>query len=248
MMLLLLAFLGLVGSAFAGFIEITEPGVYDFKGKLISMAPNSNSPAIVIGDSKNQSPALRVFNITLKNLVIDGNKSNQSSEYCDEFPYLRNNGITIRGASNVIVENVTVINARSGGIVLERDCQNIIVRNSTVVGSYYDGVAACETKNSEFSNLVLINNSYAAISLDWWVSSCRFRNITSLFNQDWTIFLRASQNIYIDSLMSIGNAGSIFAAINQQVPHKNHVTLKMENSFLLDFRRSFIGENCYFYE
>jgi parallel beta helix pectate lyase-like protein len=247
MKLFILAFLSLISSAFANFIEITKPGVYDFKGEIIEMAPNTNSPAIVIGDSKTQEPSFRVYGITLKNVTIIGNEHQQTSEYHAPLPFLRNNGITIRGASNVIVENVTVIGARSGGIVLEKGCENIVVRNSAFIANHFDGVAACETKNSLFYNLVVAHNRYAGISLDWWVYNCKFRDILSIFNRDWTIFLRASQKISLDNVWSLYNGGGYFASINSDIPYKNEASIKIENSIFYDRRGSFIGEKCYLY-
>lgn len=245
MRLAVLFLLLLTTSVFANFIEITKSGIYDFQNQTITMPANSNSPAIVIGDSKNETPSFRVSKIVLRNLVIDGNKKEQDSEYHSALPFLRNNGITIRGASNIIIENVTVINARSGGLVLEKGCKNVIVRNSSFISSFFDGIAACETTNCKFENLILAYNEYAAISLDWWVENCEFIKIVSVFNRDWTLFSRASHHNVYKELYSIFNGGSYFLAENSDVPIKKHSSILLDKCFSLDFRGKFLGSNCF---
>ncbi len=216
----LFALLFLVSSLFAhsrdldDFINITKAGTYDFEGEVLSVKKDARTPAIVIGDAFNQVPSFEVSDIILKNVVIMGNRDNQLSEYHNVHDYLRNNGITIRRGARVTVENVWVIGARSGGLVTEKGCKNITVRNSYFMSSYFDGVAACETTDSLFEEIVVNRNDYAGISLDWNVQNCIFRKIYSYGNKDWTIFQRSSKGIVYDQITSRGNGGGAFLAKN----------------------------------
>ncbi len=244
--LLIFLWLSLVGNTreIDSFINITTPGVYDFQGEVLYLKEKSNSPAIVIGDVAHENPSFVAQDITLRNVVIFGMMDNQTSEYNGVYPYLRNNGITIRGARNVTIENVWVVGARSGGIVTEKHSDNITVRNSFFVSNFFDGIAACETTNSLFENVVTAGNHYAGISLDWFVKDSTFRGILSWYNRDWTAFQRLSTGIRYEHISSYGNGGGIYLAPNLESSERTSSTATTFSASFSDLRAHFIAACC----
>jgi hypothetical protein len=138
---------------------------------VLSLAAGSNSPVLILGDTATP-PQTPHFNIHVSDLTIDGNRTQQTTECwggpCDSggLTYIRNNGITLRGVRDVVVERVSVVRARSGGLVAEKGCHRITVRDFTAAENEYDGLAAYETEDSVFSGLYLHDNPYAGMSLD----------------------------------------------------------------------------------
>lgn len=136
----------------------------------LKLADNANAPVLVLGDTA-AVPAATRSNIQVSDLLIDGNRTNQTRECmlpgeCSATNALRNNGISPRRVSDVVVERVIVRNARSGGLVCELGCRRVTVRNFTAINSYFDGFAAYQTENSMFDGLYLHNNCEAGVSTD----------------------------------------------------------------------------------
>ncbi len=151
------------------------------KSTVLKLGNNRNHPVIVIGDYSAENPTYIVSNVEVRNLAIDGNKAEQSSEYDAEYGYLRNNGITLRRAEFCSVENVHISSCRSGGVVSEKGCKYLILDNIITESNYFDGLCLYETEISIVSNVISRNNDEAGFSCD-----CEFnRNIfVSLFAYD----------------------------------------------------------------
>jgi hypothetical protein len=135
---------------------------------VLRLADHANLPLLVLGQAINE-PTVTRSNIYVSDLTLDGNRENQDSECysanCDEYP-IRNNGITLRRVSDVLVERVTVIGARSGGLVAEHGCRRITVHDLTAADSNFDGLAGYLTEDSKFTGLYLHNNCAAGLSFD----------------------------------------------------------------------------------
>ena len=121
--------------------------------------------AIVVGDPSVKTPSVIVQNVKVSNFYIDGNRLNQNNEIYDAF--LRVNGITVRGAKDVIIEKVNIKGCRSGGIVTEEGVHNISITDVTVRDSHFDGLALYKTTASTIMKCLLEGNAAAGISTDW---------------------------------------------------------------------------------
>jgi polygalacturonase len=164
----------------AGRYLCSEPVVLDRNGvtlrgergaTILFLAENSNSPVIVIGSI--ETPVAQIVrNVRVAGLIIDGNRARQTMECwggpCDTGgrTVIRNNGITVRGADDVLIERVAVARARSGGIVTERRVRRLTVRGFTASDNYFDGLAGYLTEDSLFEDLKLVNNCSAGLSFD----------------------------------------------------------------------------------
>lgn len=166
----------------AGGQIIVEAGVYtctapividrdnvDLRGQgpatVLRLANGANAPVLVIGQTI-PVPTVIGRNIRVADLVIDGNRVNQTSETWPAVPALRNNGITLRRVEDSLVERVTVFSARSGGLVSELGSRRVTVRDFTSFNNQFDGLAAYETEDSTLSGLYLYNNCFAGLSFD----------------------------------------------------------------------------------
>lgn len=136
---------------------------------ILRLVPGANAPVLILGDAS-PIPAAVHRSIQVADLTIDGNQKEQTEEClrgpCTPENPLRNNGITLRRVEDVRVENVTILAARSGGIVTELGCRRLVTRAVTSSDNFFDGLAGYETEDSVFSKLVLHRNSAAGLSLD----------------------------------------------------------------------------------
>lgn len=164
---------------------------------LLRVADKANIPVFVMGQTIRTPTTTRRY-VQVKNLHIDGNRVNQTSECMggpcsDQFP-LRNNGITIRRCEDCVVDNVTVYGAISGGLVTELGCYRLMIRDYTSYDNEYDGFAGYETENSTFSGINLYNNKGAGISTDIHFDNNKFSDVTITNTRTVGIFMRDSSN------------------------------------------------------
>jgi hypothetical protein len=162
---------------------------------LLRLADNINAPVIVMGTTEN-IPSRAVRYASVKDLMIDGNRANQSAECMggpcsDAFP-LRNNGISIRRCVDCVVQSVTVYGAMSGGLVTELGCRRLTIRDYTSYDNEFDGLAGYETEDSTFSGIHLYGNKAAGISTDIKFNNNKFYDVTIVDNKTVGIFMRDS--------------------------------------------------------
>jgi parallel beta helix pectate lyase-like protein len=164
---------------------------------LLRLADGANAPVLVIGDTV-PVPAATRRNIHVSDLVIDGNRAAQSLECrggpCSAQNPLRNNGITPRRVSDVVIERVTVFRARSGGLVTELGVRRITVRDFTAYDNHFDGLAAYETENSTFTGLYLYDNLAAGFSFDIAFNHNLVTDVVLDRNRSVGIFMRDSRD------------------------------------------------------
>lgn len=162
---------------------------------VLRLADNINAPVIVMGSTET-IPSRSVHYVRVIDLMIDGNRANQTSECmggpCSmEFP-LRNNGISIRRCVDCVVQSVTVYGAMSGGLVTELGCRRLTIRDYTSFDNEFDGLAGYETEDSTFSGIHLYGNKAAGISTDIKFNNNKFYNVTITDNKTVGIFMRDS--------------------------------------------------------
>lgn len=162
---------------------------------VLRLADGINAPVIVMGQTENV-PSRSIHFVSVSDLMIDGNRANQSSECMggpcsDQFP-LRNNGISIRRCIDCSVQSVVVFGAMSGGLVTELGCRRLRIRDYTSYDNEFDGLAGYETEDSSFSGIYLYNNQAAGISTDIKFNNNKFFDVTITNNKTVGIFMRDS--------------------------------------------------------
>lgn len=163
----------------------------DFKNQKYFLENHSNCPVIIIGTIE-QTPLKLIENITISNLIVDGNKDNQDYEIWDNKEnYIRNNCLTIRHAANITIRNCNFTNARSGNIVIEKNCNNITIENCFIADGFFDGIAGYDSYQCHIKNNVIVNNNYAGLSFDHHFNNNVIEHNHIYFN-NLGVFLRNS--------------------------------------------------------
>ena len=187
----------------------------------LKLADYSPSPLLVIGDDKiikdqngNFITASRVEDVEISDLTLDGNLVNQDPSKecgngsCDgDVSNIRNNALTIRGASYIRIFRVTAHSSVSGGIVTEKYCDHVHVKDFTSYGHYFDGFAGYQTESSIFENLKLSYNRNAGISIDIDFNNNRFSGGILESNGDVGIFARNIDGVVFENL-TINRSGN----------------------------------------
>jgi hypothetical protein len=202
----------------AGIYACTEAIVIDRVGvtlqgvgpaTVLRLADGANTPVLIIGDDSPKAAKV-VSDVRVTDLYIDANREHQSVECdpdCGTNP-LRNNGITIRRAEDVTVDNVTVKGARSAGIVVELESRRIHVNQVSLIDNHFDGLAGYETEDSLFTGLILSDNKAAGLSLDNGFDNNVLADIVITDSGSSGIFLRdGSYNIF-SGLRIVNSAGN----------------------------------------
>lgn len=193
---------------------------------LIKAAPKHAIPVVIIGETKNAPtetkkwgiqfyPIRQTKNVRVSDMTIDGSRwtnllrdqknlecydpQTTISQTCDNDGgrFIRNNGLTIRGAEHVRVKNIDFKANYSGGVVLEKRSSDIVIENFTAVDNFFDGFAGYETSKSLFKNFEIKKNAFSAISVDLGFEGNKFENGHLHHNGDNGVFsANVGYNIY----------------------------------------------------
>jgi len=188
------------------------------------LAAKADCPVVVIG-RVGTPPDRLVRRVTLRRMFIDGNRAAQAFECwggpCDgrSDAALRNNAITVRGAEDILIEDVVACRARSGGIVLEKHSRRIRLSRLEAFENEFDGVAAYETEESEFTGLRLHHNRSAGFSFDWRFDGNRIVDCEASDNGSQGIFMRdSSRNVFERVVLCNNGEQGVFMAETRTLP------------------------------
>jgi len=135
---------------------------------ILFLAPNANCPVVILG-APGLTPQHPTSHLRLADLLIDGNRTNQQTEFWHvavDGSQLNNNGIDVWKVTDAAVERVVCRRCRSGGLVTAAGTRRLTVQDFTAYDNQYDGLACYLTEESSFSKLFLHDNLAAGISLD----------------------------------------------------------------------------------
>lgn len=197
--------------------DITIEGVGN--ATFFALAPGTHCPVFVLGEPVPYAPSIRRRGIVLRNLRVRSYRfpdPQPEDELCDVpcREHLRNNGITVREAEDCLIENVTVENSASGGIVLERSCRRIHIRQVESFGHEYDAIAfGGDVQDSTIEKCTLRNNRAAGVSLDLTPRGNRILGCEIRDNEDVGIFMRDSdRNCFTDCLIANNGSHGVYIA------------------------------------
>ncbi|MBK9313009.1 MAG: right-handed parallel beta-helix repeat-containing protein [Acidobacteria bacterium] len=179
---------------------------------ILKLDVQAKAPVLVIGQIE-EIPTETRRNIVVSDLVIDGNRLNQDSEFNQTRHWLRNNGISVRRAADVLIERVTAHSARSGGLVTELTCRRITVHDFTSYNNHFDGLAGYETEDSNFTGLYLHDNLAAGLSFDIQFNKNIIGNTIFTGSGSVGIFMRDSRdNIFTNLTIRNSAQHGVFLA------------------------------------
>lgn len=167
-------------------------------------------------------------NVIVQHLQVDGDRSQQPSPLefecydwskktattCanDGGKFVRNNGITIRRSSHVTIRDVVARNCLSGGLTIEKRSDHIQVDGFYSYNNYFDGLAGYETHSSELKNVIVAENVYSGISIDFdWGPIAKgqgpniFKNVIARDNGDNGVFSANVGGSQYENIITIGN-------------------------------------------
>ena len=177
---------------------------------VLRLADHANRPVLIVGQTVAVPTTIRA-RVQIVDLSIDGNRAQQDFECsagpCTATDFLRNNGISLRRVEDVLIEHVTVRDARSGGLVPELGSRRVTVRDFTTFGNAFDGIAAYQTEDSRFTGLYLHDNDGAGMSLDIDFNNNIVEGGVLAGNKDVGIFMRDSADNLFQGLQ-IRDSGS----------------------------------------
>lgn len=192
-------------------------------GTKLRLEARANCPVVIIGDEANK-PRHQVSRVCVADLAIDGNRTQQGGEcwngQCDtgEFTAIRNSGVVIRRARNILVLRVSTTDCRSGGLVTEKHCRKLTVRQFTADHHEFDGLACYETEDSLFEDMHLHHNKSSGISTDLKFRRNTLRNVRMVQNGSHGIFMRDSSHNAFENIeiRDSGNAGIFIAQVDDR--------------------------------
>lgn len=221
---------------------ISQPIVMDRDGielrgtgpeTVLKLAAEANCSVVIVGSTTTPIPRI-VKDVSVRNLTIDGNRERQAWECCGGpcdaggLTVIRNNGITIRGAEDICIEQVTTRRARSGGVVLEKYCRRVLINELDSHENHFDGLAAYEAEDCTFTRLHLHHNQSAALSFDWKFNRNVISDSRLEFNGSQGVFMRdAVENQFRNLTIQNNGRQGIFIAQTESLPG----TACLKNSF-----------------
>ena len=201
------------------------------RGVLFRLKDFVHAPLFIIGDpltiidSKGDYVAAhRVEDVSLSQVTLDGNRLNHDpakecgEHACGDDPIaVRNNALTIRGASQIYVHHVTTHSSISGGLVTEKHSDHLRVTDFTSYDNYFDGLAGYETEESEFRRLDLSRNRGAGISIDLGFNANALSDAKLHDNGDVGIFARnLGRNKFARFDIQRGGSHGVFMAVSEE--------------------------------
>lgn len=166
----------------------------ELNNKNLYLADETNLPLVIVGDTET-NPRFTVSDILIEGLLIDGRMHNQRYEiYGGAIDGIRNSGIVLRRAENIVIRNCIIRHCRSAGIVIEKNCKNILIENCEIYYNFFDGIAGYDSSECIIRNCKIHSNRAAALSFDLQfnninVSDCIFHHNTI------AVFIRDCKNI-----------------------------------------------------
>lgn len=190
----------------------------------LRLTDGANCSVVVVGSTA--TPVARIVrDITVGHLVVDGNRGAQQFECCGGpcdtggLTFIRNNGVTIRGAEDIRLSNLATHNCRSGGVVLEKYCRRIQIVDLESYNNEFDGLACYETEDSVFDQLQLHHNRSAGMSLDWKFNRNLILDSTFTRNGSQGVFMRdAIANTFRNLYLRDNGEQGLFVAETREIP------------------------------
>lgn len=196
----------------AGLYLVTQPIVIDRNDltvegagdtTLFRLAADSNEPVFVLGNAtlENLEGTRPRRNLTLRRLRVDGNRLEQEAEVSDTLglEFLRNNCVSLRQVTNVVLEDLRLASCRSGGIVVGNKSRQIAIQQVESFDHHFDGLAwDGDVQESTIDNSSFHSNLGAGISFDLGVVNNVIRRTIVRNNRKVGIFLSdSSENLFV---------------------------------------------------
>ncbi len=174
-------------------------------GTKIKLGNEELHPVILVGTTKaspdeSEGSADRIHNVEIRNLEIDGNRTQQSSEDDENFSYIKNNCIAVRCVSNILLSNIKAHNAKSGGIVLSWSSSRVNITGCYLYDNFFDGLSINGCYDIMVANTMVYENDFSGVTMDVDNRDIVFTNMVIRNNDKNGIFARWSRNLIFNGL------------------------------------------------
>lgn len=193
-------------------------------GSTLRLADGANCPVVIVGGLE-EEPINETTDVYISGFSIDGARKTQSVEGWGgephsggKYDHIRNNGITVRRGSKIVIANVDIYSSRSGNVVIEKKSSDVVVIGSKLTDAHFDGLAIYDSKRIFAAGLKIDSNLYAGISIDWKVKDSLFINSSVSSNQKEGIFMRNSSFNRFDGLKMNNNCGPAIFLAKSELP------------------------------
>lgn len=184
------------------------------EGVCLRLADHVNRPVILIGSSSETvPPAERIFDVTVRGFLIDGNRQKQDQENAVGLPNVQNNAIGVRGAERVHLQRLTLSNARSGGLVISQQARKVFVEEVVLSENAFDGLAIDGASEVFVEHFVSEDNDFSGVSVDTGTSRVQIRDGLIQKNGDNGLFIRFASESSFSDLTIVDNCNfGVFAS------------------------------------
>jgi len=196
-------------------------------GSKLSLAAGVGAPVVAVGSQKSYVEEADVIeDILIFGIEIDGNRDEQDSEVMASMPWIRANGIDIRGVRNAVIDQVVSNRNRSGGLVVSWKSSNIHVADSRFEENFFDGLAYYDASGVVTHGCVASRNDYAGVSLDNDFLKSSFSECVIEGNGAVGVFARNSREISFSRCLILDSADwGVFLAHDDEMLGTHDVTL-----------------------
>lgn len=179
-------------------------------------------PCIFIGDIVNNPPAIIYSNITVKNFIINGNKTNQVSETSITHFWIYNNCIGVNLCQYVNIHSCELFNARSGGFTATYNSKFITVDSCSAHDNYFDGLTCYGSESIRFvNNMCYSHGNGAGLSIDTDILYCVISG-NNFNNNKLGVFARFSRDLtFVGNTVSANSTHGFFLSGYNQTPNDN---------------------------
>ena len=195
-----------------GFVSIGRDGVRlrgEGNSTVLRLADGSQSPIVVVGDYRHQTPARAVASVTIERLRIIGGGGG-GSEVQPERPYLTNSSLVIRSGPHIRLRDLDVSGCRSACILTEHDSRDVTIERCTISGSTWDGISLNRTSRVRLVRNIIRDNTAAGITAEHLEDSVVERNTLS-DNRSHGVYLADSyRNRFVENLFSANTNAGVF--------------------------------------
>lgn len=155
------------------FVNITRDG-FTLRGQgvetVIRLHDGAETPAIVVGDYRKETPGRRIHDVTLEKMRLIGSGPD-GSELHAEFPYLRNSVVVVRAGERVTVRELQVSDCRSACILTEYHSSQITIVDNVVSHAAWDGISLNRGGRTVIRGNLLQDNVAAGITTEFLENS-----------------------------------------------------------------------------
>ncbi|RZI45304.1 right-handed parallel beta-helix repeat-containing protein [Candidatus Finniella inopinata] len=165
-------------------------------GATLYLLNNTNQPCIWVGET---NPRTSYSNITIKGFSINGNKTNQTTEFSSVNATVPNSGISAMRVTQLYISECNFDYCRSAGLTLVNAVYNCVISNCSSTANYFDAYTFYGCNNLKITECHAYGHTNGAgFSFDNYNQNIIIANCTLGTNKE-SIFARHSFDVIVSN-------------------------------------------------